>query len=857
MYNLLCKLRRPGILLLIAIFTISLKPSLFAQTGDSFNKDEYISITGKDGIVRYLERAADDDEDGIDNVLEVNGFTYSVIDGLQPWNGDPNVKHFITDPLSWSSDQDPYSDLTEASGVNMPPSVLAPENHPLVAARPKISIKMEDYDVIIVEEITNSEGGYADSSFTNEVTNENTVGGSVTVEASLNPFKLVGGSATAEYSHTWANTESSTSSWGSDWNNARTTKPDQAARLVLRIYMENTGSAAAGNVQPTFNLKLGDRSIRTVSLTEPDEYPLQLAPGDRFPKAPETLVIGDDEESYIYISLDELKAIQAGTPLSMVVIQVSGDVMRWNSSNQSWETYLEWASYENPIDEVTVSLLADLGNDETYRYQVYAGTEFWDPGFEMRDILSFIFEFDNRNDGLYIEDRKYPDKWYFSSPSEMLINEYNNNQPDDMLDLKMFKKTTLILFSPGPDPKPEINLATYTPDFDNIWVSARPNTFPIQTVTAVVQIDGEQQEVELTKDERGFYSRADGFEIKPQPGGIVRVENAAGEIAERRILTPAIYTSAADVKKYSFAQPVTDGEYFISLGGDPEKIASLYCLFYDPLSGNELAEPREYLTLSNGDSNSNFVELTSSGDFSRFYFDKIRINPATLAIDDDDNTFVNEVIIEQQCGECLYWLVPARYGISAAQYTIMEHDTILANINLSGTPFSVDTSTVSFNQDEGITSISDDFKIFDFFSSADYPSYGNYDFVYGWKGEALYLSFEAPQGVSDIGESDDLISAKKFSLKQNFPNPFNPVTTIRFTLPERSDVKLTIYNMLGQQVVELINTNNMTAGKNEAVWDGIDAAGQKVSSGIYIYHIQATSVSGDNFNMSRRMVLLK
>jgi hypothetical protein len=250
----------------------------------------------------------------------------------------------------------------------------------------------------------------------------------------------------------------------------------------------------------------------------------------------------------------------------------------------------------------------------------------------MRDILLFVFEFDNRNDGLYIEDRKYPNKWYFSSPSQALIDEYNNNQPDDMLDLKMFKKTTLILFSPGPDPKPDINLATYTPDFDNIWVSARPNTFPIQTVTAVVQIDGEQQEVELTKDERGFYSRANGFEIKPQPGGIVRVENAAGEIAERRILTPAIYTSAADVKKYSFAQPVPNGEYFIALGGDSEKIASLYCLFYGPVSGNELTEPREYLTLSDEDSNSNFVDLTSSGDFSRFYFDKIRINPMSVML---------------------------------------------------------------------------------------------------------------------------------------------------------------------------------------------------------------------------------
>jgi hypothetical protein len=518
---------------------------------------------------------------------------------------------------------------------------------------------------------------------------------------------------------------------------------------------------------------------------------------------------------------------------------------------------LEWSAYENPIDEVTVSLLADLGNDETYRYQVYAGTEFWDPEFTMRDILSFVFEFDDRMDGLYIEDRKYPEKWYFSSPSEALIDEYNNNQPDDMLDLEMIKKTTLILFSPGPDPKPDINLATYTPDFDDIWVSARPNTFPIQKVTAIVEINGEDEEVELVKDERGFYSYEGSFVDKPEPGGIVKVENAAGEIAEKRILIPAIYTSAADVKKYSFAQPVPDGEYFIALGGDQKMIASLYCLFYDPVSGNELAEPREYLTLSTEDSNSNFVDLTSSGDFSRFYFEKIRIDPATLAIDDDDNTFAREEIIEQQCGECLYWLVPARYGITIAQYPIFEHDTIYASIDLSGTPFSIDTSMVSFNQDEGITTMSDDLKVFDFFTSSAYPSYGAYDFYYGWEGDVLYLNFEPPEWVTDVGELENHIIADQFSLDQNFPNPFNPTTTIRFNLPERSDVRLSVYNMLGQQVVELVNANKLAAGKNEIVWNGLDAAGQQVSSGVYIYHIEATGVSGNNFTKARRMVLLK
>jgi len=823
------------------------------QAGDA----DMIRITGNDGIVRILGPDDDDDGDGIINRLEVNGFTYSILDGLQEWNGDPDVKHFITDPLSWSSDQDPYSDLNEASGVNMPPSILAPENHPLVAARPKISIKMADYNVIILEEITTSNGGYSDSSFTNEVTNENTVGGSVTVEAELNPFKLVGGSVEASYSHTWANTESSTSSWGTDWNNARTTKPDQAARLVLHIYMENTGSAAAGNVKPTFNLKLGDRTIKTVALTEPDQYPLQLAPGERFPKSAEVLVIGDDPGSEIFITLDDLKAIQAGAPLSLVVIQVSGDVMRWNSGNQSWETFLDWSGYENPIDEVTVQLLADLGNDEVYRYQVYAGTEFWDPDFKMRDILSFVFKVENRTDGEYISGRKYPDKWYFSSPSPVLINEYNNNQPANMLDLKMFKKTKLVLFSPGPDPKPEINLASYTPDFDNVWVSARPNNFPIQSVKAIVEINGEQQEVELNKDPRGFYTYPGGFTDKPAPGGIVRVENAAGDISEKKILTPAIYASAADVKKYSFARPVQNGEYFIALGGDPDKLASLYCLFNDPVNGTELGIPREYLTLPQDHAKSNFVDMMSSGDWVRFYFSKIRINTKTLAVIDWDNTFVTADTIDMQCGECLYYLLPARYGRSIAQYPSADEDTLYGNIDLRGTSFSVDTTRITFNQDEGITTIGEDLRLFDFFSSAAYPSYGAYDFIYGWQGDSLYLSFEPSGSVSSLPGLEGPVVVEQFSLDQNYPNPFNPITTIRFNLPERSKVQLNIYNLLGQQVAKVIDHQTMAAGRNEIIWKGTDGAGNQVASGIYVYRLEAVGAGGSRHVRAKRMVLLR
>lgn len=70
-------------------------------------------------VIQPKTALAQDDGDGIENALEVNGFTYDVIDGIQPWNGDPDVPDFVTNPPRWSTDEDPYSDFTETSGVNL------------------------------------------------------------------------------------------------------------------------------------------------------------------------------------------------------------------------------------------------------------------------------------------------------------------------------------------------------------------------------------------------------------------------------------------------------------------------------------------------------------------------------------------------------------------------------------------------------------------------------------------------------------------------------------------------------------------------------------------------------------------
>jgi hypothetical protein len=87
---------------------------------------------------------------------------------------------------------------------------------------------------------------------------------------------------------------------------------------------------------------------------------------------------------------------------------------------------------------------------------------------------------------------------------------------------------------------------------------------------------------------------------------------------------------------------------------------------------------------------------------------------------------------------------------------------------------------------------------------------------------------------------------REFSLQQNYPNPFNPSTTIEFALPIQSNVRLTVFNVIGQEVATLVN-ENMSAGKQSVKFDGT-----RLSSGVYFYRIVA-----GQFTSIKKMMLVK
>jgi len=118
--------------------------------------------------------------------------------------------------------------------------------------------------------------------------------------------------------------------------------------------------------------------------------------------------------------------------------------------------------------------------------------------------------------------------------------------------------------------------------------------------------------------------------------------------------------------------------------------------------------------------------------------------------------------------------------------------------------------------------------------------------------KALGYSLATLTSVEDV----KTVTPANFVLEQNYPNPFNPSTQIKFSLPINSSVRIVIYNLLGEVVRDLVNSD-MNAGVHTVQWNSEDGSGKKVSSGIYFYELKANGMDGAQFNQVRKMILMK
>ena len=115
----------------------------------------------------------------------------------------------------------------------------------------------------------------------------------------------------------------------------------------------------------------------------------------------------------------------------------------------------------------------------------------------------------------------------------------------------------------------------------------------------------------------------------------------------------------------------------------------------------------------------------------------------------------------------------------------------------------------------------------------------------------LYNDGDGNFGEEPVSADNHQLPITNYQLR-NYPNPFNPTTTISFSIPEESKVEFTVYNIKGQKVKVLTN-NNYDKGSHSVSWDGVDESGKSVSSGVYFYNLK---VNGKD-KAVKKMLLLK
>ena len=123
-------------------------------------------------------------------------------------------------------------------------------------------------------------------------------------------------------------------------------------------------------------------------------------------------------------------------------------------------------------------------------------------------------------------------------------------------------------------------------------------------------------------------------------------------------------------------------------------------------------------------------------------------------------------------------------------------------------------------------------------------------------GEIILVNHQAQQVPVTLSNATVVVSSsavpRAFTLGNARPNPFNPSTTIAYKVPQQSHITLTVYNILGQEVVRLVD-QAQAPGRYTIVWNGTNALGQTVTSGVYLYRL--TSSTG--YNQAKRITLLK
>ena len=442
------------------------------------------------------------------------------IDDYEEWIGHVGAdsKTYFTYNKSESTDWDPFDDGQEIDGISpfpdygsfggtMPPrtAVSEPGRHPLVPAYPDIRVGAEKIEVIPKITITTTEGKVIGEkwSLETEITERTKTDWGVESGFSLFPFSI----GIKPYYHneyeTIVKTKSSTSGWTKEeWSVATAIKTDEAARLKLHLKIKNCGTAKASDVQLKLRLKVGEKAV--------SEFWTKIIEDLSVGEEDEELIEEGEGEEEIIVTLDELKSIECGAPISIEVEQVNARV----PFQQYWSD--DWQDYYDMMDGVCAKFMINFGDGEVRDYRVYSGIGHgvsspypYIMNISIRDATNLLIGLEEREDGVYIGTAPYVNKpvklenWTFGFDNET-FQQINETLPEnwtlhDLLNVTIKQGWVIVMKAPDIKP-PEIHWVSYSRDMKTIKAGVSDNE-NITEVIAHVKVGDSYENVTLADED--------------------------------------------------------------------------------------------------------------------------------------------------------------------------------------------------------------------------------------------------------------------------------------------------------------------------------------------------------------------
>jgi len=352
----------------------------------------------------------DMDGDGIPNDFELHGFYFTFDEYLEPYfvKWDSRVydgMYFKTDPTKWSTDGDPYSDWEEATKINLDQRVKFPGDHPCIPAYPRMHLILDKYTITLNQDVVieSADGKATEESWTNTTNTVNTtedldtghwqVGLYTDTKKGFkanNPLWSTdtgaivnGGFSLTQTTVNETTVDNTTSGLTSEeWSTARAVSGNtlEAAFVNFNFHMVNTGTLPADNIVCVCNLRLGTKIICSFLAGNDENGELKGRSGNVRTLQVSTTgrpTLEDPTGKPLVLSLNQLRSLQCGAPLTVEVESFEGDTIVWDidpdTGRRTFLTYGEWSPYESAIKNTSARLLMDFGDDPTYAVQLFNG----------------------------------------------------------------------------------------------------------------------------------------------------------------------------------------------------------------------------------------------------------------------------------------------------------------------------------------------------------------------------------------------------------------------------------------------------------------------------------------------------